>query len=317
MSEARVPGRAAEAAVHLRPPGHRRRARPHAAHAAGRSRAGRGANRLGLPRRPGDDGPAARPGEGQDPRRRHRLRHAAEPEIWHRGSMPCWMRSTPPMAAAGRTSPAAIRAGSGLAAGGDLAGRLVVGLLPEEPEARGLLALMLHCEARRAARRGPDGGFVPLSEQDVRLWSEPLIEEAEQPARAGRTRRADRPVPARGGDPVGARAARRDGPNRLAGDRDALRRPGAARPRPSAPLSAMPRPSQRPMGPHLGLRCCTRYPDRAGPDLPALLGLACPSPCPPRPTRGRCRRLWPGHRAHRGSRFASGRTRRDGLREAT
>jgi RNA polymerase sigma-70 factor (ECF subfamily) len=58
--------------------------------------------------------------------------------------------------------------------------RLVVGLLPEEPEARGLLALMLHCEARRPARRGHDGGFVPLSEQDVRRWSQPLIDEAEE-----------------------------------------------------------------------------------------------------------------------------------------
>ena len=41
-------------------------------------------------------------------------------------------------------------------------------------------ALMLHCEARRAARRGPDGRFVPLSEQDSRQWSQPLIEEAER-----------------------------------------------------------------------------------------------------------------------------------------
>jgi RNA polymerase sigma-70 factor (ECF subfamily) len=38
---------------------------------------------------------------------------------------------------------------------------------------------MLHCEARRAARRGPDGRYVPLSEQDPKLWSLPLIEDAE------------------------------------------------------------------------------------------------------------------------------------------
>jgi RNA polymerase sigma-70 factor (ECF subfamily) len=57
--------------------------------------------------------------------------------------------------------------------------RLVVRLLPDEPEARGLLALMLHCEARRAARRGPDGEYVPLSEQDIALWSSSLINEAE------------------------------------------------------------------------------------------------------------------------------------------
>lgn len=58
--------------------------------------------------------------------------------------------------------------------------RVLLQLMPVEAEVRGLLALMLHCEARRAARRGPDGRYVPLSEQDPRLWSLPLIEEAEQ-----------------------------------------------------------------------------------------------------------------------------------------
>ena len=68
-------------------------------------------------------------------------------------------------------------------------GRLVVRLLPEEPEAQGLLALMLHCEARRPARRDAAGGYVPLGRQDVRRWSGAMIEEAEQTladaARAG------------------------------------------------------------------------------------------------------------------------------------
>lgn len=57
--------------------------------------------------------------------------------------------------------------------------RLLVELLPDEPEARGLLALMLFCEARRAARRGPEGQFIPLDRQDARLWSRDLIVEAE------------------------------------------------------------------------------------------------------------------------------------------
>jgi RNA polymerase sigma-70 factor (ECF subfamily) len=39
---------------------------------------------------------------------------------------------------------------------------------------------MLHCEARRGARRGPEGRYVPLSEQDCRQWSQPFIEEAER-----------------------------------------------------------------------------------------------------------------------------------------
>ena len=57
--------------------------------------------------------------------------------------------------------------------------RVLLQLMPGEAEVRGLLALMLHCEARRAARRGPDGRYVPLSEQNSQQWSLPLIEEAE------------------------------------------------------------------------------------------------------------------------------------------
>jgi RNA polymerase sigma-70 factor (ECF subfamily) len=58
-------------------------------------------------------------------------------------------------------------------------GRLLVSLLPGAPEARGLLALMLHCEARRPARRDTQGRFVPLKRQDMRLWSRDMIIEAE------------------------------------------------------------------------------------------------------------------------------------------
>jgi len=58
-------------------------------------------------------------------------------------------------------------------------GRLVATLLPDEPEALGLLALMLHAEARRNARRNPNGEYVPLTDQDPTLWDTPMIEEAE------------------------------------------------------------------------------------------------------------------------------------------
>jgi RNA polymerase sigma-70 factor (ECF subfamily) len=58
--------------------------------------------------------------------------------------------------------------------------RVLLQLMPGEAEVHGLLALMLHCEARRAARRGLDGQFVPLSEQDAQQWSRPFIEEAER-----------------------------------------------------------------------------------------------------------------------------------------
>ena len=57
--------------------------------------------------------------------------------------------------------------------------RVLAQLMPDSAEAQGLLALMLHCEARRFARRGPDGRYVPLSEQDPRQWSLACIEEAE------------------------------------------------------------------------------------------------------------------------------------------
>jgi RNA polymerase sigma-70 factor (ECF subfamily) len=58
-------------------------------------------------------------------------------------------------------------------------GQLVASLLPEEPEALGLLALMLHAEARRAARRDASGEYVPLAEQEPALWDRELIDAAE------------------------------------------------------------------------------------------------------------------------------------------
>ena len=67
----------------------------------------------------------------------------------------------------------------GLSAEAIWLGRLTVSLLPDEPEAQGLLALMLHAEARRAARRDKDGAYVPLAEQDPLRWESGLIDEAE------------------------------------------------------------------------------------------------------------------------------------------
>ena len=57
--------------------------------------------------------------------------------------------------------------------------RLAAELMPDAPEALGLLALMLYAEARRPARRGPGGEYVPLADQDPALWVAPMIEEAE------------------------------------------------------------------------------------------------------------------------------------------
>ncbi|MBW8907139.1 MAG: RNA polymerase subunit sigma-70 [Betaproteobacteria bacterium] len=58
-------------------------------------------------------------------------------------------------------------------------GRLIATLLPEAPEALGLLALMLHADARRHARRSAAGEFVPLAAQDPARWDRALIDEAE------------------------------------------------------------------------------------------------------------------------------------------
>jgi RNA polymerase sigma-70 factor (ECF subfamily) len=58
-------------------------------------------------------------------------------------------------------------------------GRLVASLLPDEPEVLGLLSLMLHADARRAARRDAAGEYVPLADQDPVLWDSRSIDEAE------------------------------------------------------------------------------------------------------------------------------------------
>lgn len=58
-------------------------------------------------------------------------------------------------------------------------GRLVAELLPAEPEALGLLGLMLYAEARRRARRNVRGEYVPLAEQETALWDSQMIVEAE------------------------------------------------------------------------------------------------------------------------------------------
>ena len=59
-------------------------------------------------------------------------------------------------------------------------GRLLVDLMPDEPEVHGLLALMLLTESRRPARTTPDGALVPLSEQDRSLWDSVLIAEGQE-----------------------------------------------------------------------------------------------------------------------------------------
>ncbi len=58
-------------------------------------------------------------------------------------------------------------------------GRLLVELMPDEPEARGLLALMLLAESRRPARVAADGSLVRLADQDRSLWDASLLAEGQ------------------------------------------------------------------------------------------------------------------------------------------
>ena len=58
-------------------------------------------------------------------------------------------------------------------------GRLLVELMPDEPEAVGLLALMLLTESRRPARTTPDGDLVLLADQDRARWDRALVAEGQ------------------------------------------------------------------------------------------------------------------------------------------
>src|SRR5262249_61984916 len=78
-------------------------------------------------------------------------------------------------------------------------GRVVLALLPDAPEALGLLALMLHLQARKHAGRGRDGAYVPLTEQDPERWTEG----------SWRKRRVSCGAPARRGVPAASSSRRR------------------------------------------------------------------------------------------------------------
>jgi RNA polymerase sigma-70 factor (ECF subfamily) len=58
--------------------------------------------------------------------------------------------------------------------------RILCALMPREPEPLGLLALMLFCESRAAARRSDGGAYVPLDRQDSGRWNLAMHAQAEQ-----------------------------------------------------------------------------------------------------------------------------------------
>ena len=71
--------------------------------------------------------------------------------------------------------------------------RMLVDLMPDEPEALGLLALLLLTESRRAARQRPDGTMVLLTDQDRQKWDPALIAEGQELVR--RCLRRNQPGP--------------------------------------------------------------------------------------------------------------------------
>jgi RNA polymerase sigma-70 factor (ECF subfamily) len=72
-------------------------------------------------------------------------------------------------------------------------GRVLTELMPDEPEAVGLLALMLLTEARQPARTAPDGSMIRLADQDRTQWDTALIAEGHDLVRA--CLRRDQPGP--------------------------------------------------------------------------------------------------------------------------
>src|SRR5213075_1155237 len=76
---------------------------------------------------------------------------------------------------AGLTNPAE----PGLCAEAIRLARILVTVMPDEPEVAGLLALLLLTESRRSSRTRPDGSLVLLGEQDRRRWDRALIKEGQ------------------------------------------------------------------------------------------------------------------------------------------
>jgi RNA polymerase sigma-70 factor, ECF subfamily len=71
--------------------------------------------------------------------------------------------------------------------------RILMSLMPDEPEVAGLLALLLLTESRRSSRTRPDGSLVVLGEQDRTRWDRALIDEGQAIVRG--CLRRDQPGP--------------------------------------------------------------------------------------------------------------------------
>jgi predicted RNA polymerase sigma factor len=184
--------------------------------------------------------------------------------------------------------------------------RILCRLMPGEPEPLGLLALMVFCDARLAARRSDTGAYVPLDQQDITRWNHELLAEAEHHLRQAST--VAGPVPAGSRHPVGALRApgRRARAARNAGV--AVRRTAVAAPEhrragePRVRAGRCARAGSRPAG-------ARRHSRGRGDELPAVLGGTRAPACGRRRARGRPAGLRPCDRAEhqRGGADVSGR----------
>ena len=218
------PRRPARARLHLLPPRARGRG-------AGRADAARGRrpdddrDRARVPRRRADDGAAPRAGQEEDPRRRDPLPRAARPPAAGAAAARCSRSSTSSSTRATRPAAAARTIRDELCDEAIRLAKLLAVLMPDEPEALGLLALMLLHDARRDARLGADGELVLLEDQDRGRWDGRGSTRARACSSARSRSGARRRTSCRRRSP---RCTSRT-PDRLAADRGALRRAGAAR----------------------------------------------------------------------------------------
>ena len=181
-------------------------------------------DRARVPRSRADDGAAARAGEAQDPQRRDPVPRPARAPAARADRLRCWRSSICSSTRATRRPRAPSSCASDLCAEAIRLARTLAELMPDEPEALGLLALMLLHDARRAARvdaaatssrsrsRTARAGTAPRSPKGVELLDARAA--ARQPGSvsgAGRDRRVPRDRARRGRD-------------RLGRDRRALRR---------------------------------------------------------------------------------------------